>query len=181
MFQVTIWVWFSRCPWVILQLFCQDRHQGDFSSLLPKDGIQISFEIESGKNPQSLTFNNNNCVSKKVSMIHDVQDQPDHSIVAQDNHKPNQKTEEGNISNIPIVLSQNSGRNRRYSSTRKRRRCWSPELHNRFINALQCLGGPKGIHMYDIHAHTYNKTYTYVIPIVYNIVIHKLPNHHSNM
>lgn len=28
---------------------------------------------------------------------------------------------------------------------RKQRRSWSPELHRRFVNALQQLGGPKGI------------------------------------
>lgn len=27
---------------------------------------------------------------------------------------------------------------------RKRRRCWSPDLHRRFVNALQQLGGPHG-------------------------------------
>lgn len=27
---------------------------------------------------------------------------------------------------------------------RKQRRCWSPELHRRFINALEHLGGPQG-------------------------------------
>jgi len=27
---------------------------------------------------------------------------------------------------------------------RKQRRCWSPELHRRFVDALQQLGGPQG-------------------------------------
>lgn len=30
-------------------------------------------------------------------------------------------------------------------SERKARRCWSPELHKRFLQALQQLGGPHGI------------------------------------
>lgn len=30
-------------------------------------------------------------------------------------------------------------------SARKQRRCWSPELHRQFINALQHLGGPQGL------------------------------------
>nr|GMC87597.1 transcription factor HHO2-like [Ipomoea batatas] len=29
-------------------------------------------------------------------------------------------------------------------TSRKQRRCWSPDLHKRFINALQQLGGPQG-------------------------------------
>lgn len=38
-------------------------------------------------------------------------------------------------------------------TSRKQRRCWSPELHKRFINALQQLGGPQGqkfnlVHIY---------------------------------
>lgn len=28
---------------------------------------------------------------------------------------------------------------------RKARRCWSPDLHRRFVNALQILGGAQGI------------------------------------
>lgn len=29
-------------------------------------------------------------------------------------------------------------------TSRKQRRCWSTELHRRFVNALQQLGGPQG-------------------------------------
>lgn len=31
-------------------------------------------------------------------------------------------------------------------ASRKQRRCWSPELHRRFIDALQQLGGSQGKH-----------------------------------
>ena len=31
-----------------------------------------------------------------------------------------------------------------HQSSRKQRRCWSPELHRRFVDALQQLGGPRG-------------------------------------
>jgi len=30
-------------------------------------------------------------------------------------------------------------------TSRKQRRCWSPELHRRFVNALQKLGGSQGM------------------------------------
>lgn len=32
-------------------------------------------------------------------------------------------------------------------SQRKARRCWSPELHRRFLNALQQLGGSHGLYL----------------------------------
>lgn len=38
-----------------------------------------------------------------------------------------------------------SGNNVQSLSGRKQRRCWSPELHRRFVNALQQLGGAQGI------------------------------------
>ena len=31
-----------------------------------------------------------------------------------------------------------------YQTARKRRRCWSPELHRRFVDALEKLGGSQG-------------------------------------
>ncbi|KAF3587210.1 hypothetical protein Bca4012_070338 [Brassica carinata] len=36
----------------------------------------------------------------------------------------------------------NSGERRRRETERKQRRCWSSQLHRRFLNALQHLGGP---------------------------------------
>ena len=39
----------------------------------------------------------------------------------------------------PVV--QPNLRNAQQQSARKQRRCWSPELHRRFVNALQQLGG----------------------------------------
>lgn len=38
----------------------------------------------------------------------------------------------------------NSGERRRRETERKQRRCWSSQLHRRFLNALQHLGGPHG-------------------------------------
>ena len=35
------------------------------------------------------------------------------------------------------------------SIPRKARRCWSPELHHRFVNALHQLGGPQGMPIND--------------------------------
>ncbi|KAL8140112.1 hypothetical protein V2J09_006133 [Rumex salicifolius] len=38
--------------------------------------------------------------------------------------------------------AERSGSKKEESLTRKSRRCWSPELHRRFLNALEELGGP---------------------------------------
>ncbi|KAK1356306.1 hypothetical protein POM88_049562 [Heracleum sosnowskyi] len=56
---------------------------------------------------------------------------------------------------VPVVeigsIDKNSKGNIRGTSSsdsavteRKQRRCWSPDLHRRFVNALQQLGGPHG-------------------------------------
>ena len=37
--------------------------------------------------------------------------------------------------------------NHQQQTVRKQRRCWSPELHRRFVNALQQLGGSQGEEM----------------------------------
>lgn len=38
----------------------------------------------------------------------------------------------------------NGGQSSQQQSSRKQRRCWSTELHRRFVNALQQLGGSQG-------------------------------------
>ena len=37
-----------------------------------------------------------------------------------------------------------NGPQSQHKSSRKHRRCWSPELHRKFVNALQQLGGSQG-------------------------------------
>lgn len=43
------------------------------------------------------------------------------------------------IQNKPLQQQQ-----QQQPSYKKQRRCWSPELHRRFVDALQQLGGSKG-------------------------------------
>lgn len=48
------------------------------------------------------------------------------------------------ISNSSSTASSGSGRpSHQQPSARKQRRCWSPELHRRFVDALTQLGGPQ--------------------------------------
>lgn len=42
---------------------------------------------------------------------------------------------------------QNGPQPHQQQTARKQRRCWSPELHRRFVNALQQLGGSQGKQM----------------------------------
>ena len=130
-------------------VFSKDRRQGAFSPFLPKDGTRTSSNVESGENPSSLTLNED-YISHQESLSHSVDDRLDHSMSSRDDEEPKMKLEEGNVKNAPIVLSLNSGKNCRHSSKRKQRRCWSPELHRKFIKALQHLGGPRGL---NTHIH----------------------------
>lgn len=47
--------------------------------------------------------------------------------------------------NISSTVANNNNTNNSTNQThRKARRCWSPDLHRRFVNALQMLGGSQG-------------------------------------
>lgn len=63
------------------------------------------------------------------------------------------KTTEGQTSTITTTNTNTSTQN---SSHRKARRCWSPDLHRRFVSALQMLGGSQGNHIMRNLANTYN-------------------------
>lgn len=43
-----------------------------------------------------------------------------------------------------VPPSLRAGSLQQQQNARKQRRCWSPELHRRFVNALQKLGGSQG-------------------------------------
>lgn len=47
------------------------------------------------------------------------------------------------------------GEKKERQSQRKTRRCWSPELHRRFLQALQQLGGSHGIYIFPIQLSYY--------------------------
>lgn len=44
------------------------------------------------------------------------------------------------------VNTTTSSSNTTTQQNRKQRRCWSPDLHRRFVNALQMLGGSQGLY-----------------------------------
>ncbi|KAK8659791.1 hypothetical protein V6N13_029985 [Hibiscus sabdariffa] len=48
---------------------------------------------------------------------------------------------QSNFRSVSQPLSQHHQQQQQQQTARKERRCWSPELHRRFVNALQQLGG----------------------------------------
>ena len=55
----------------------------------------------------------------------------------------NSNTTNNNNSTV-VVNNNNNTTNSTNQTHRKARRCWSPDLHRRFVNALQMLGGSQG-------------------------------------
>lgn len=52
--------------------------------------------------------------------------------------------EAGKNNNIKLPATTSGGGDGGRRGQRKHRRCWSQELHRRFLNALKQLGGPHG-------------------------------------
>lgn len=48
-------------------------------------------------------------------------------------------------SSAPNAIIRSGAQQTQQQTARKQRRCWSPELHRRFVNALQQLGGSQGL------------------------------------
>lgn len=48
------------------------------------------------------------------------------------------------VSSAPTANIRSVTQQPQHQTARKQRRCWSPELHRRFVNALQQLGGSQG-------------------------------------
>lgn len=63
------------------------------------------------------------------------QDGNDESMINNGNNNNNNNNNNSNSNGVSSTTSQ---------SNRKARRCWSPDLHRRFVQALQMLGGSQG-------------------------------------
>ncbi|XP_027917691.1 transcription factor HHO5-like isoform X1 [Vigna unguiculata] len=92
-------------------------------------------------------LNGNNCVLKTVmSEDKGVSQVPSLGLrrpVFELNHR---KTESGNEHGSSLITTsslERKGQAQPQQNPRKQRRCWSPELHRRFVDALQQLGGPQ--------------------------------------
>ncbi|RDY03835.1 Transcription factor HHO5, partial [Mucuna pruriens] len=102
-------------------------------------------EPQNESNESAGAFNGNNkCVSKTV--MRDEKKVPQvprlglMSPVFELNHR---KTESGYGHGSSLSSVEFKGQSQPQQNHRKQRRCWSPELHRRFVDALQQLGGPQ--------------------------------------
>ncbi|KAK7386469.1 hypothetical protein VNO78_26715 [Psophocarpus tetragonolobus] len=94
----------------------------------------------------SLTLIGNKCVSKTV-MRNDkeVSQVPSLDLMTPVFELNHRKTESGYGNGESLITSsvEIKGQSQLQQNLRKQRRCWSPDLHRRFIDALQQLGGPQ--------------------------------------
>ncbi|BAT75556.1 hypothetical protein LR48_Vigan727s002200 [Vigna angularis] len=95
----------------------------------------------------AAALNGNNCVLKTV-MSEDkrVSQAPSHGLmrpVFESNDRKAESSNEHGSSLITTSTLEIKGQAQPQQNPRKQRRCWSPELHRRFVDALQQLGGPQ--------------------------------------
>lgn len=62
----------------------------------------------------------------------------------------NSSNDGGEGSPVTAQTTTSTNTNNSNQTHRKARRCWSPDLHRRFVNALQMLGGSQGTHTITI-------------------------------
>ncbi|KAK7346519.1 hypothetical protein VNO80_21040 [Phaseolus coccineus] len=93
-----------------------------------------------------LALNGNNRVSKTVmSEDKGVSQIPSLGLMRPVYELNHRKTESGNEHGSSLITSSSEIKCEAppQQNPRKQRRCWSPELHRRFVDALQQLGGPQ--------------------------------------
>ncbi|KAL2333600.1 hypothetical protein Fmac_014813 [Flemingia macrophylla] len=109
---------------------------------VPNNPIQPLKETkESGRT--SLAFNGNKTVMRDEKVNSHVPSLGLMTPVSELNHR---KTESGcgnGSSSLIISRVETKGQLQSLQNLKKQRRCWSPELHRRFVDALQQLGGPQ--------------------------------------
>lgn len=131
-------------------LFLWQRNEEDDRSV-PENPIQPWNKNNSER--AFMAFNGNSCVQKTVMKNDDNEDSvpqvPRLSLMTPDfemNHG-NSKSSCGGSSDSSMITSLveiKGDQPQPQQNPRKQRRCWSPELHRRFVDALQQLGGAQG-------------------------------------
>ncbi|KAG5028661.1 hypothetical protein JHK87_012175 [Glycine soja] len=96
----------------------------------------------------SLAFNGNKCVSKTVMRDDKEMSQvPSLGLMTPVFEMNHRKTESGYGHGSSMITSSVEIKGHQsqqpQQNPRKQRRCWSPDLHRRFVDALQQLGGPQ--------------------------------------
>ncbi|XP_020234481.1 transcription factor HHO5 [Cajanus cajan] len=109
---------------------------------VPKNPIQPQKETDESGGTSSLAFNGNKCVSKTVMRDDKVPSLGLTTPMFELNHR---KTESGCGHSSSLITSpvKSKGQLQSLQNTKKQRRSWSPELHRKFVDALQQLGRPQ--------------------------------------
>lgn len=95
--------------------------------------------------PFSKERNNSSCQNQglpELALASNQKEVDDKKHVADEKGEKRENTEE---KGSPVASSHTQTTSNNSNQThRKARRCWSPDLHRRFVNALQMLGGSQG-------------------------------------
>ncbi|XP_014507245.1 transcription factor HHO5 isoform X1 [Vigna radiata var. radiata] len=96
---------------------------------------------------RGAALNGNNCVLKTVmSEEKGVSQVPSVGLMRPVFELNDRKAESSNEHGSSLIATRSleiKGQAQPQQNPRKQRRCWSPELHRRFVDALQQLGGPQ--------------------------------------
>lgn len=85
------------------------------------------------------------CGNNKIGIINGVMEQGNGlSSEGQTTNNVLSSNNNGNNNNNAINGSTTANNSNNNQTHRKARRCWSPDLHRRFVSALQVLGGSQG-------------------------------------
>lgn len=140
-----------------LQLVCNHNYACELRSGLPPpeslchvEGRQHSeHERESDHQPDKCWHDH---LDPEETRLRHHNETTDHENISQ-KHAPSKEARKKQLIGVQHNANDTIGATNRLSGTitrsslgdppRKRRRCWSSELHQRFLNALQQLGGPE--------------------------------------
>ncbi|XP_027347206.1 transcription factor HHO5-like [Abrus precatorius] len=109
---------------------------------VPEKPIQAQDETNKCGGASSLALNGNKCVLKtEMRDDKEVSKVPSLSLMTP-TFELKHRTSRGGSPLISRTV-EIKGQSQPQQNPRKQRRCWSPELHRRFVDALQRLGGPQ--------------------------------------
>lgn len=126
------------------------------SNVGPK--LDLDTKVRNGGAFLPFSKNRNLSSSRAGSALHPLPDLALASISKdmEENKCSESEAENGNsgkVGNGDVLIEQGKGTGNTTDGQittshphRKARRCWSPDLHRRFVNALHMLGGPQGIY-----------------------------------
>lgn len=146
---------------------------GFLSSVSPKLALDNKHKINGGaflpfskeRNPSSCQRNSNSTIRvipelALASVENEMEDHHKKCTEPENSGKPSSGivvSDQGKVPPSSVSSDQqptNTTNNTTNQTHRKARRCWSPDLHRRFVNALQMLGGSQGIKSFNKYSHT---------------------------